>query len=89
MEGDLDCRDLTAGQGAIIDGTVRVTKLSLNGQISGTVEADSVHLGPTARMFGDITYRSLAINEGATFEGSLNRRHTTVDEKVTVLRRPN
>lgn len=88
IEGDLDCRDLTAGQGATIDGTVRVTRLSLNGKISGMVEAESVHLGPTAQMFGDITYRSLAIDEGATFEGSLNRRRTTADEKITVLRHP-
>ena len=88
IEGDLDCRDLTAGQGATIDGTVLVTKLSLNGKISGMVEAESVHLGPTAQMFGDITYGSLAIDEGATFEGSLNRRRTTADEKITVLRRP-
>ncbi len=88
ITGDLDCMDLTAGQGATINGTVRVTKLSLNGTISGFVEAESVHLGPTARMHGDIVYRSLSIDEGATFEGNLDRRRSATDDKVTVLRRP-
>ena len=103
IKGDLDCKDLTAGPHAIIDGTVHATRLSLNGKISGFVEAESVHLGPDAEMFGDIVYRSLSIDEGATFEGNLRRRSAATDDSatenpatenpatkhnITVLRRP-
>ncbi len=87
ITGDLDCRNLSAGQGAKIEGTVRVNNLTLYGAISGLVEAESVHLGNHAQMLGDIVYSSLAIDEGATFEGNLRRRSPSTD-KVTVLHRP-
>ncbi len=86
IKGDLDCESLHTGPEAAIDGTVRVNKLLLNGTISGQIEAKSVQLGPSAQMHGDIVYESLAIDEGATFEGNLNRRRAPTDDKVTVLR---
>ena len=88
INGDLDCRNLAVGDNAAIAGTVRVTSLSLNGSISGLVEAESVHLGAKAKLDGDIVYSSLAIDEGAMFEGNLRRRTAAItDEKVTVLHR--
>ncbi len=88
IDGDLDCLNLTVGDRATIVGKVRVTSLTLNGSISGFVDAQSVHLGANAKLDGDIAYNSLAIDEGAMFEGNLRRRSSaSTDDKVTVLHR--
>jgi cytoskeletal protein CcmA (bactofilin family) len=56
--------------GAKIDATVDVAIAVINGAVTGDIVArERVELGPTARIYGNIWTRSLAINSGAIFEG--------------------
>ena len=88
ITGNLDCANLAVGPSGRIDGAVVVNSFELNGTLNGSVQADTVRLGPHAELTGDITYDTLGVDQGASFEGKLMRKRPTEDGKVTVLRRP-
>jgi cytoskeletal protein CcmA (bactofilin family) len=69
VTGTVSARSLTVGQGGEISGRVVAEIAQIDGRIDGDLEADTVVLGPTAQVFGDITHRSLAMAPGAHFEG--------------------
>ena len=61
---------LTVSTGARIDGAViDVAVARINGTVEGDVHANELVLGRTARLTGDISVRTLNIEEGAVFNG--------------------
>lgn len=57
-----------------IQGSVRVYDAVINGTITGDVEVEHfIELQPGARVVGNITYRQLRMECGATVEGRLER----------------
>jgi len=69
VTGTVSARSLTVGQSGEIAGRAVAETAEVDGRVEGELEADTVVLGPTARVFGDITHRSLAMAPGACFEG--------------------
>ena len=59
----------TVAPGGEIAGPVVAQMAHIDGRVDGRIEADSVVLGPNAQVVGDITHRSLAMEQGACFEG--------------------
>ena len=53
----------------MIVGSIVADRVVVSGRVEGTIFGDTVVLGPTARVHGDISSRSLAIEEGALFDG--------------------
>jgi cytoskeletal protein CcmA (bactofilin family) len=63
---------LTIGASGVIEGSVRVDHLMLNGAVSGDVVArERVELGPTAKVDGNVVYNVLQMAEGARINGRL------------------
>lgn len=63
---------LVIGEGARIDGEVRVSHVVVNGTVNGPVIAnDYLELQPKARIVGDVTYRTLEMHVGAVIKGKL------------------
>lgn len=63
---------LTVGNGGVIEGTVAVDNLVLNGAVLGDVMArDRVELGTTARVDGNVRYAALQMAAGARVNGRL------------------
>jgi cytoskeletal protein CcmA (bactofilin family) len=63
---------LTIGPAGIIEGSVRVESLVLNGAVTGDVTANErVELGPTAKVDGNVVYNTLQMAEGARVNGRL------------------
>jgi cytoskeletal protein CcmA (bactofilin family) len=63
---------LTVGPAGIIEGSVRVESLVLNGAVTGDVTAhERVELGPTAKVDGNVVYKTLQMAEGARVNGRL------------------
>ena len=57
-------------KGAIVVGSVKGTDIRLGGSVSGDVNAEGrVILGKNCILKGDVTYRSILIEEGAQFKG--------------------
>ncbi|WP_135503367.1 bactofilin family protein [Roseovarius aestuariivivens] len=74
VEGDIRAHLLTIGEGATIKGEVIADDVVVNGRIVGRVRGLKVRLTSTARVEGDIIHKTIAIESGAHFEGSVQRQ---------------
>ena len=73
VEGDVQSRSITIGEGADIRGTISGDNIRVCGSVSGQVKGDSVVLTKTAKVIGDVMHQTLAIEPGAFFEGRCSR----------------
>ncbi|BBU55799.1 MULTISPECIES: bactofilin family protein [Mameliella] len=74
VEGDIRAHVLTIGESATIKGEVVADDVVVNGRIVGRVRGLKVRLTATARVEGDIIHKTIAIESGAHFEGSVQRQ---------------
>ncbi len=74
---------LVVGEGGEVEGDVRVGEIFISGTVKGSVHArDKVQLCTSGRLFADLETPSLAIEDGAVFEGRcvMNRERSGVGE---------
>ena len=71
--GELHCEGtLTIAEGAHVDARVVAGRLVVAGTLSGEITCcDKLHLLPTARVAGRLTTATLAIEDGARYQGEL------------------
>ena len=74
VEGDIRAHMLNIGESATIKGEVIADDVVINGRIVGCVRGLKVRLTSTARVEGDIIHKTIAIESGAHFEGSVQRQ---------------
>ncbi|SLN11994.1 bactofilin family protein [Pseudooctadecabacter jejudonensis] len=74
VDGDIRAHLLTIGEGATVNGECVADDVVVNGRIVGTVRGLKVRLTSTARVEGDIIHKTIAIESGAHFEGSVQRQ---------------
>lgn len=74
VEGDIHAHLLTVGEGATVRGEVVADDVVVNGRVIGRVRGLKVRLTSTARVEGDIIHKTIAIESGAHFEGSVQRQ---------------
>ncbi len=74
VEGDIRAHLLTVGEGATVRGECMADDVVVNGRIIGRVRGLKVRLTSTARVEGDIIHKTIAIESGAHFEGSVQRQ---------------
>jgi len=74
VEGDIRAHLLTVGESATIKGEVVADDVVVNGRVVGRVRGLKVRLTSTARVEGDIIHKTIAIESGAHFEGSVQRQ---------------
>ncbi|MEJ6401650.1 bactofilin family protein [Yoonia sp. 2307UL14-13] len=74
VEGDVRAHLLTVGEGATVKGEVMADDVVVNGRVVGRVRGLKVRLTSTARVEGDIIHKTIAIESGAHFEGSVQRQ---------------
>ena len=84
VEGDIRAHLLTIGETATINGEVVADDVIINGRIVGRVRGLKVRLTSTARVEGDIIHKTIAIESGAHFEGSVQRQ----EDPLTKAARP-
>ncbi|MFZ5962981.1 bactofilin family protein [Thalassococcus sp. BH17M4-6] len=81
VEGDIRAHLLTIGESATIKGEVTADDVVINGRIVGRVRGLKVRLTATARVEGDIIHKTIAIESGAHFEGSVQRQDDPLSQK--------
>ena len=81
VEGDIRAHLLTVGEGATVKGEVMADDVVVNGRIVGRVRGLKVRLTSTARVEGDIIHKTIAIESGAHFEGSVQRRDDPMNDQ--------
>ncbi len=74
VEGDIRAHLLTVGESATIKGEIVADDIVVNGRVIGRVRGLKVRLTSTARVEGDIIHKTIAIESGAHFEGSVQRQ---------------
>ncbi len=74
VEGDIRAHLLTVGEGATVKGEIIADDIVVNGRIIGRVRGLKVRLTSSARVEGDIIHKTIAIESGAHFEGSVQRQ---------------
>lgn len=80
VEGDIRAHHLTVGESATIRGEVVAEEVIVNGRVIGRVRGLKVRLSTTARVEGDIIHKTIAIEAGAHFEGSVQRQENPIAE---------
>ncbi|MFN3953031.1 MAG: polymer-forming cytoskeletal protein [Pararhodobacter sp.] len=74
VDGDIRAHLLTVGESATIRGEIVADDIVINGRVIGRVRGLKVRLTSTARVEGDIIHKTIAIESGAHFEGSVQRQ---------------
>src|SRR5262245_34787905 len=82
--GNISCAQLIVGKDAAITGTVTAEQAVVRGTITGTIRSPVVILQDTARVESEITYTVLAVDDGATFEGTAHRSDRPLEEAEAV-----
>lgn len=74
LEGDVRAHMLTVGESATVKGEVVADDVVVNGRIIGRLRGLKVRLTSSARVEGDIVHKTIAIESGAHFEGTVQRQ---------------
>ncbi|MDA1239044.1 MAG: polymer-forming cytoskeletal protein, partial [Proteobacteria bacterium] len=83
VEGDIRAHLLTIGETALIKGEVIADDVVVNGRVVGKIRGLKVRLTATARVEGDIIHKTIAIESGAHFEGSVQRQEDPLNSSST------
>ncbi|MCM8730845.1 polymer-forming cytoskeletal protein [Hephaestia sp. GCM10023244] len=73
VAGDLVCASLIQTADSRITGAVRAQSARIGGTIEGSVTVDALTIEASARISGDIAYKTVTIEGGATVDGRLSR----------------
>ena len=73
VEGDVGGSEVIIGEKGKVTGTVAAESVIVRGQILGVIRGVTVTLQASSRVEGDIHHMSLAIEQGAEFDGRCRR----------------
>jgi len=73
VEGDVGGSEVIIGEKGKVTGTVAAERVIVRGQILGVIRGVTVTLQASSRVEGDIHHMSLAIEQGAEFDGRCRR----------------
>jgi cytoskeletal protein CcmA (bactofilin family) len=73
IQGDINCASLLVGDTARIMGNVVSEDVVVRGRVEGSIRGARVTLQSSSHVEGDIFHKSLAIEQGAFFEGKSRR----------------
>jgi cytoskeletal protein CcmA (bactofilin family) len=73
IQGDIHCGSLLLGDKATIQGSVIAEDVVVRGKVMGSIRGLRVTLQAQSHVEGDIFHQSLAIEQGAYFEGKSRR----------------
>lgn len=74
VEGDVRSQVVVVGESATIRGEVVGEEVVVHGRVVGRLRGVKIRLSATARVEGDIVHKTIAIENGAHFEGSVQRQ---------------
>lgn len=80
VEGDIHAHLLTVGEGATVKGEVVADDVVVHGRVVGRLRGLKVRLTASAKVEGDIVHKTIAIESGAHFEGSVQRQEDPIGD---------
>lgn len=73
VQGDIRATNLIVGERARITGTIVADEAIIRGHVLGSIRSKRVMLQSSSHVEGDVYHQSLAIEQGAYFEGKSRR----------------
>ncbi len=86
IKGDCHCASLVIGDKALIEGGVVADDVIVRGRVVGSIRAHRVTLQSSSHVEGDINHQSLAIEQGAFFEGKSRRSEDPLSDVKSGLK---
>jgi cytoskeletal protein CcmA (bactofilin family) len=68
--GNISCVQLIVSKGAVVTGAIVAQEAVIRGKTTGIIRATRVLLQETAQVESELIYRSLVVDEGASFGGT-------------------
>ena len=81
VQGDLTASRLVVGPHAKITGSLIAEDIVVQGTVMGSIRGNRVTLQSSSKVEGDILHQSLAIEQGAFFEGKSRRAESPTELK--------
>ncbi|MBQ8677066.1 MAG: polymer-forming cytoskeletal protein [Alphaproteobacteria bacterium] len=78
IEGDVTCDELIIGVKGMVAGSVTTSNLQLFGTLKGKAKADNLFIAKSAKLMGDATHNTIAIEPGAYIDGHCIRNNNVV-----------
>jgi cytoskeletal protein CcmA (bactofilin family) len=85
VNGDIRCAHLVVGKDAVIVGNITAEEVIVRGKVNGIIRALSVTLQDTAVVESEIFHKSLAVEQGACFDGQSRRRNDPMKADIVGL----
>lgn len=82
LQGDIHASRIVVGERARITGSLIAEEIVIRGSVQGSIRGNSVTFQATSHVEGDVFHKSLAIEQGAYFEGKSRRS----DDPMSVQR---
>lgn len=82
IDGDVRANLLTIGETATLRGEVVADDIVVNGRVIGRIRGLKVRLTASAQVEGDVIHKTIAIESGAHFEGSVRRHDDPLGENA-------
>ncbi len=85
VKGNIKSRGvLVLGESGLVEGDISASEVVIYGRIMGNLEADRVEIKRNSSVEGDITTRTLIVEEGAVYNGrcSMNREEPRLHEET-------
>jgi cytoskeletal protein CcmA (bactofilin family) len=73
IQGDVHAQRIVVGERARVTGGLTADEVVVRGGVQGSIRGNSVSLQSSSRIEGDVFHKSLAIEQGAYFEGKSRR----------------
>lgn len=74
IEGNINCQSLVIGEKAFVKGgNIIAEDIVVRGEVNGTIRGIRVTLESSSKFEGDVYHKTLAIEQGALFEGKSRR----------------
>lgn len=73
VEGDVSCSELVIGVKGSVTGCITVQNMHLYGTLRGKAVVDNLFVSKTAKLIGDASHNSIAIEPGAYIDGHCMR----------------
>jgi cytoskeletal protein CcmA (bactofilin family) len=80
IQGDIHCKSLLLGEKSHVRGEVVAEEIVVRGRLLGTIKGLRITLQGPSHVEGDIFHQSLAIEQGAYFEGKSRRSDNPMAE---------
>lgn len=81
VQGDIHCSSLVVGEKAQVTGGLVAEDVVVRGRVVGSIRGSRVTLQSSSHVEGDIYHQSLAIEQGAFFEGKSRRSDSPTAQK--------